>query len=113
MDPQRLVQRVVEHGAVAPELSLELLLSLGVGKRRRIANGPLYLGRVAGAGGRGLGAVSSAPCHHVALAPPYEGPLLGLWAERGARPLIPPGRWGVVVRDLHHLRPGTAGGRRP
>jgi hypothetical protein len=51
MDPQRLVQRAVERGAVAPELSPELLLSLGVGERRRIANGPLYLGRVAGAGG--------------------------------------------------------------
>jgi hypothetical protein len=113
MDPQCLVQRAVERGAVAPELSPELLLSLGVGERRRISNGPLYLGRVAGAGGRGLGAVSSTPRHHVALAPPHEGPLLGPWAERGACPLIPPGRWGVAVRDLHSLRPGTAGGRWP
>jgi hypothetical protein len=49
MDPQCLVQRAVQRGAVAPELSPELLLSLGIGERRRIANGPLYLGRVAGA----------------------------------------------------------------
>jgi hypothetical protein len=78
MDPQRLVQRTVERGAVAPKLSLELLLSLGVDERGRIANGPLYLGSVAGARGRGLGAVSSVPRHHVTLAPPHEGPLLGL-----------------------------------
>jgi hypothetical protein len=98
---------------MAPELSPELLLSLCVGERRRIANGPLYLGKVAGAGQRGLGAVSSAPRHHVALTPPHEGPLLGPWGERGARPLVPPRRWGVVVQDHHHLRPGTAGGRWP
>jgi hypothetical protein len=66
---------MVERGAVAAELPPELLLPLGVGERRRIASGPLYLGGVAGAGGRGLGAVSSAPRHHVALAPPHEGPL--------------------------------------
>jgi hypothetical protein len=59
---------------MAPELSAELLLSLGVGERRRIANGPLYLGRAASAGGRGLGAVSSAPRHHVALAPLTRAP---------------------------------------
>jgi hypothetical protein len=34
MDPQRLVQRAVERGAVAPELSPELLLPPGVSKRR-------------------------------------------------------------------------------
>jgi hypothetical protein len=61
MDPQRLVQRAVERGAMTPELSPELLLPLGVGERRGIASGPLYLSGVAGAGGRGLGAVSSAP----------------------------------------------------
>jgi hypothetical protein len=77
MDPQRLVQRAVERGAVAPELSSELLLPLDVGERRRIAAGPLYLGRAADAGGRGLGAVSSVPRHNVTLAPPHEGPLLG------------------------------------
>jgi hypothetical protein len=99
MDPQRLVQRAVERGAVAPELSPELLLSLGVGERGGIASGPLYLGGVAGAGGRGLGAVSSVPRHHVTLAPPHEGPLLGLGGACGeARPLVPPGRRGVVVR---------------
>jgi hypothetical protein len=67
MDPQRLIQRAIERGAVAPELSPELLLPPGVGKRRGIVNGPLHLGGVAGAGGRGLGAVSSAPRHHVPL----------------------------------------------
>jgi hypothetical protein len=51
MDPQRLIQRTVERGAVAPELSPELLLPPGVGERRGIASGPLYLGGVAGAGG--------------------------------------------------------------
>jgi hypothetical protein len=57
VDPQRLVQHTVKHGAVAAELPPELLLSLGVGERRGIASCPLYLGGVAGAGGRGLGAV--------------------------------------------------------
>jgi hypothetical protein len=114
MDPQRLVQRVVERGAVAPELSPELLLSLGIGERRGIASDPLHLGGMAGAGGRGLGATSSVPRHHVTLVPPHEGPLLGLGGACGeASPLIPPGRRGVVIRDLHHLRPGLAGGRRP
>jgi hypothetical protein len=47
MDPQRFVQRAVERGTVAPELSPELLLPPGVGKRRGIVNGPLHLGGVA------------------------------------------------------------------
>jgi hypothetical protein len=71
VDPQRLVQRTVERGAVAAELSPQLLLSLGV-------SDPLHQGGVAGMGRRGLGAVPSAPCHHVAVTPPNEGPLLGL-----------------------------------
>jgi hypothetical protein len=105
MDPQRLIQRVVERGAVTAELSPELLLPPGVSKRRGIASGPLYLGRAACTRGRGLGAVSSIPRHHVTLAPPHEGPLLGLGGARGeARPLIPPELRGVVVQDLHHLR---------
>jgi hypothetical protein len=54
VDPQRLVQRMVERGAVAAELPPELLLPLGVGERRRIASCPFYLGGVAGAGGRVL-----------------------------------------------------------
>jgi hypothetical protein len=77
MDPQRLVQRAVERGAVAPKLAPELLLPLGVSKHRGIVNGPLHLGGLAGAGGRGLGTVSSIPRHHVPLVPPHESPLLG------------------------------------
>jgi hypothetical protein len=78
VDPQRLVQRTVERGAVAVELSPQLLLPLGVGERGRVASDPLYRGGVAGAGRRGLGAMPSASCHHVALTPPHEDPLLGL-----------------------------------
>jgi hypothetical protein len=44
MDPQRLIQRAVERGAVAPELAPELLLPPGVGERRGILDGPLHLG---------------------------------------------------------------------
>jgi hypothetical protein len=114
MDPQRLVQRAVERGAVASELAPELLLPPGVSKRRGIIDGPLHLGGVAGAGGRGLGTVSPVPRHHVPLVPPHESPLLGLGGTRGeANPLVPPGRRGVIIRDLHHLRPGTAGGHQP
>jgi hypothetical protein len=97
---------------VAPDLAPELLLPLGVSKRRGIIDGPLHLGRAAGVGGRGLGAVSLTPHHHVTLVPPHEGPLLGFRGIRGpACPLIPPRRRGVV-RDLHHLHLRTAGGRR-
>jgi hypothetical protein len=78
VDPQRLVQRTVEHGAVAAELSPQLLFPLRVGEREWIASNPLHLGGVADTGRRGLSAMSSAPCHHVAVAPPHEGPLLGL-----------------------------------
>jgi hypothetical protein len=83
VDPQRLVQRTVERGAVAAELPPELLLPLGVSKCGRVASDPLHLGGVAGAGRRSLNTVPSAPSHHVALAPPHEGPLLGLRGERG------------------------------
>jgi hypothetical protein len=40
VDPQRLVQHPVERGAVAAELSPELLLPLGIGERRRVASVP-------------------------------------------------------------------------
>jgi hypothetical protein len=73
MDPQRLIQRAVKRSAVAPELAPELLLPPGIDKRRGILDGLLHLGRAAGAGGRGLGPVSSAPHHHVTLVPPHEG----------------------------------------
>jgi hypothetical protein len=63
---------------VTAELSPQLLLPLRVGERGRIVSDPLHLGGVAGAGRRGLDAVPSAPCHHVAVAPPHEDPLLGL-----------------------------------
>jgi hypothetical protein len=50
MDPQRLVQRSVEHGAMVVELPPWLLLPLRIGERGRIASDLLYLGRVAGVG---------------------------------------------------------------
>jgi hypothetical protein len=50
VDPQRLVQRPVERGAMVAELPLQLLLPLGVGERGRIASDPLYLGGADGAG---------------------------------------------------------------
>jgi hypothetical protein len=78
VDPQRLVQRPVERGAMAAELPPQLLLPLGVGERGRVASDPLHLGGVAGAGRRGPDAMPSAPCHHVALTPPHEGPILEL-----------------------------------
>jgi hypothetical protein len=65
------------------ELPPQLLLPLGVGERGQVTSDPLYLGGVAGAGRRGLGTVPSAPYHHVALAQPHEGPLLGLWGRCG------------------------------
>jgi hypothetical protein len=83
MDPQRLIQRAVERGAVTTELSPELLLPPSVSERRGIASAPLYLGGAAGTRGRGLGAVSPVPRHHVTLTPPHEGPLLGLGERVG------------------------------
>jgi hypothetical protein len=50
MDPQCLVQRTVERGAVALGLFPQLLLPLGVGERGRITSDPLHLVGVAGAG---------------------------------------------------------------
>jgi hypothetical protein len=50
MDPQRLVQRSVERGAMVSELPPQLLLSLSIGERGRVASEPLYRGGVAGAG---------------------------------------------------------------
>jgi hypothetical protein len=41
VDPQHLVQRTVERGAVVAELPPQLLLPLGVGERRRVARDPL------------------------------------------------------------------------
>jgi hypothetical protein len=58
--------------------------------------------------------VPSASRHHVAFPPPHKSPLRGLGGRRGeAHPLISPGRRGVVVRDLHHHRPGASCGCRP
>jgi hypothetical protein len=96
---------------MAQELAPELLLPPSVSKRRGILHGPPHLGGAAGAGGRGLGIVPSAPRRHATLVPLHEGPLLGLGGVRGpAGPLVPPRRRGVI-RELHHLRLGTAGGR--
>jgi hypothetical protein len=114
MDPQRLVQRLVERSAMVAELPPQLLFLLGVGEGGRTVNAPLSRSGAAGAGRRGLGAVPSASCHHVAVPPPHKSPLLGLGGRHGeARPLVPPGRRGVVVRNLHHHLPGAAGGCRP
>jgi hypothetical protein len=73
VDPQRLVQRSFERGAVAMELSPSLVLPLGVGECGRVTSEPLYRGGAAGAGRRGLGTVPSTSCHHVALPPPVDG----------------------------------------
>jgi hypothetical protein len=111
MDLQRLVQRPVKRGAMVTELLPQLLLLLSVSKGGRTVDAPPSRSRAAGAGGRGLGTVSSAPGHHVAGPPPHERPLLlGLGGRRGeAGPLVPPGRRGVVVWDLHRHRLGAAG----
>jgi hypothetical protein len=61
VDPQRLVQRAVERGAVAAKLPPQLLLLLGVGERRQVVGNSLHLGGVAGARRRGLGAMSRPP----------------------------------------------------
>jgi hypothetical protein len=42
VDPQCLVQRTIERGAVAAELSPQLLLPLRVGESGRIVSDPLY-----------------------------------------------------------------------
>jgi hypothetical protein len=67
MNPQRLVQRSVEHGTVVTELSPQLLLLLGIGKGGRTIDAPLSRSRAVGAGRRSLGAVLLASCHHVAV----------------------------------------------
>jgi hypothetical protein len=109
VDPQRLVQRPVEHGAVVTELPPQLLLLLGVGEGGRLVDALLPRSKEAGAGRGSLGAVPSSPGHHVAIPPPHERPLLGLGGRHGqVHPLVPPGRRGVVVRDLHRHRPGAA-----
>jgi hypothetical protein len=78
MNPQRLIQRSVEHGALVAELSPQLLLLLGVGEGGRIVNAPLSRGGAAGAGIRDLDTVPSASRHHVDVPPPHKSPLLGL-----------------------------------
>jgi hypothetical protein len=83
MDPQRLVQRPVERGAVVTELPPQLLLLLGIGEGGRLANALLQRSKGAGAGRSSLGAVPSAPGHHVAVPPPHERPLLGFGGRHG------------------------------
>jgi hypothetical protein len=54
--------------------------------------------------------VPLAPGHHVAVPPSNKRPRLGLGGWRGqARPLVPPGRRDVVIRDFHRRRLGAAG----
>jgi hypothetical protein len=74
MNPQRLVQRSVERDSVVAELSPQLLLLLGVDEGRRTVNAPLSRSGAAGARRRGLDAVPSASCHHVAVPPPHKSP---------------------------------------
>jgi hypothetical protein len=94
------------------EFPPQLLLLLSVGEGGRLVDAPLSQSRAADAGGRSLGAEPSASGHHVAVPPPHEYPLLGLGGWHGqVHPLVPPGRRGVVVRDLHSHRPGAAGKR--
>jgi hypothetical protein len=111
MDPQRLVQHLVERGAMVTELSPQLLLLPGVGEGGRTVDAPFSRGRAADTGGGSLGTMLSAPGHHVAIPPPHERPLLlglGGWHEE-VHPMVPPGRRGVVVPDLHRHRLGVAG----
>jgi hypothetical protein len=72
------------------------------------AAGPLEPG--GGAGRRGLDVVPRAPSHHVAVPPSDECPRLRLggWCGK-ASPLVPPGRRGVIVGNLHYRRLGAAG----
>jgi hypothetical protein len=111
MDPQRLVQRSVERGAVIVELLQQLLLLLGIGEMGgRLVGALLSRSRGAGAGRGSLGAVPSAPGHHVSVPPSNKRPRLGLGGWRGqAHPLVPPGRRDVVVRDFHRYCLGAAG----
>jgi hypothetical protein len=54
--------------------------------------------------------VPRAPSHHVVVPSSDERPRLRLggWCGK-APPLVPPGRWGVVVGNLHRRRLGAAG----
>jgi hypothetical protein len=93
MDPQRLVQRLVERGAVVMELLPQLLLRLSVGEvgRRHIdalmsplrARRRITRGREAGVRRRGLGAVPQTPGHHVAVPSPHERPAWDSGADVG------------------------------
>jgi hypothetical protein len=106
MDPQRLVQRLVERGAVIAELLPQLLLRLSLGEvgRWRIDALPLPLrarcgttrGREAGARRRGLGAAPRAPRHHAAVPPPHKPSSPGarglMWASLPTGPIQAAGR---------------------
>jgi hypothetical protein len=113
VDPKHLVQRSVEQGAVAAKLPPQLLLGLSLGKvsRRCTRALPLLLRTCRGAarswkGGarrRSLSTVSRAPQRCAAIIPHHECPHRGLGGWHGqAHPLVPVGRWDVLVRDLHH-----------
>jgi hypothetical protein len=119
VDLQHLIQRPIERSAMATQLLPQLLLLLGVGEegvahRRALApaSGPPLdrSSQGGGVGRKGLGAVPRAPGHHVAIPPSDERPRLRLggWCGK-ASPLVPPGRRGIVVRNLHRRRLGTAG----
>jgi hypothetical protein len=78
VDPQRLVQRSVERGAVIVELLPQLLLLLGVGEGGRLVDTLLAQARRGGVGRGGLDAASRAPSHHVVVPQSNKRPRLGL-----------------------------------
>jgi hypothetical protein len=107
MDPQHLVQRSVERGAMIAELLPQLLLLLSVGEGGRLVDTLLAQARTGGVGRRGLDAASRAPGHHVAVPTSNKRPRVGIGGWRGqACPLVPPGRLDVVIRDFHRRRMG-------
>jgi hypothetical protein len=121
MDPQRLVQHIVERGVVVAELFSQRLLGLGlteVGRRRARAlplllwtcRGAVWSGK-GGARRRGLDSVRWVPQHHAAILPHHQHPRHGLGGWCGPVPPLAPSRWrGVIIRNLHRSRPTTTDG---
>jgi hypothetical protein len=110
LDPQRLVPRPVERGAVVAEFLPQRLLGLGIGEVGRWRDGafPLLLQARRSvirswenrARRRGLGAVRRAPRHHTAIIPHHERP------PPGARGLVREGSPTGPIRATECRRPG-------